>query len=89
MPCKCNSTFRDPECTISHVWPAGWAGQEMTMQERIKEAYAALDALLEGMGRLPINQITTRPPLHQAFIRGLKVIDEAVKEGRYVVPSDE
>ena len=57
------------------------------MQERIDEAYAALDALLEGLGRLPMNQVTTRPPLHKAYIRGLEVIDKAVKEGRYVVSS--
>jgi len=54
--------------------------------EREQEIYAALDALLEGIGRLPMNQITTRPPLHKAYIHGLEVIDKAVKEGRYVVP---
>lgn len=48
------------------------------------EVYNALDTLLEAIGRLPMNQITTRPPLHKAYIQGLEVIDRAVKEGRYV-----
>ncbi len=54
------------------------------MQEKIDEAYGALDALLDAVGKLPLNQITTRPPLHKAVIRGLDVIDRAVKESRYV-----
>ncbi len=49
-----------------------------------QEAHEALDALLGAVGKLPLNQITTRPPLHKAVIRGLDVIDKAVKEGRYV-----
>ncbi|KKM24186.1 hypothetical protein LCGC14_1607680 [marine sediment metagenome] len=57
------------------------------MQEKIDEAYAALDALLKGIGLLPMNNITTRPVLHKAVDRGMEVLDKAVKEGRYVSSS--
>lgn len=59
-----------------------------TAQE-INDIYQALDELLTGVGLLPLNQITTRPVLHKAVVRGHEVIDQAVKEGRYVVPSSE
>ena len=49
-----------------------------------QEVYEALDALLEGVGLLPLNNVTTRPRLHEAVIRGTALIDKAVKEGRYV-----
>ncbi len=49
----------------------------------LREAYSALDELLKGVGLLPVNNITTRPVLHKSVIRGLTVIDRAVKEGRY------
>ena len=52
----------------------------------LKESYAALDELLKGVGLLPLNQVTTRPVLHKAVERAMEVIDEAVREGRYVVP---
>ena len=49
------------------------------------ETYKALDELLEAIGRLPLNQVTTRPPLQKAYVQGCEIIDRAVKEGRYVV----
>jgi len=53
----------------------------------IQELYTTLDELLKGVGLLPLGQITSRPVLHKAVDRGMEVIDLAVKEGRYVVPS--
>ncbi|KKK91845.1 hypothetical protein LCGC14_2416180 [marine sediment metagenome] len=57
--------------------------------ELAKELYETLDELLKGIGLLPMNNITTRPVLHKAVDRGMEVLDRAVKEGRYVVPSGE
>lgn len=48
------------------------------------EAYETLDKLLEAVGQLSLNFIQDRPPLYHAQMQGLKVIDAAVKEGRYV-----
>ena len=50
----------------------------------IQETYMALDNLLKGVGLLPLNQVTSRPVLHKAVEHGMKVLDEAVKENRYV-----
>lgn len=47
--------------------------------------YKALDDLLKAVGNLPMNFITSRPPLHKAVEQGVIVIDQAVKAGRYVV----
>ena len=54
-----------------------------------QEVYAALDELLKGVGLLPLNQVTSRPVLHKAVEHGMKVLDEAVKENRYVLSSGE
>lgn len=44
----------------------------------------ALDQLLKAVGQLPLNFLQDHPNLYQATMRGLQVIDKAVKEGRYV-----
>ena len=94
MTCKCTTAERDPDCTIDHTLSEveaqlafGSVGVlspvdigSMTPEE---VALGALDALLDAVGKLPLNQITTRPPLHKAVMRGLTVVDLAVKEGRY------
>ncbi len=54
-----------------------------------QQTYEALDELLKAVGNLSLNYITARPPLHKAVEQGHEVIDEAVREGRYVVPSGE
>ena len=49
-----------------------------------QEPYAALDNLIDHIGNdLPPDVVNSRPALKSAVIRGLKVIDRAVKEGRY------
>ena len=53
------------------------------MQDR--EPFIALDNLLKAIGNLSMNYITARPPLHKAIEQGHEVIDEAVREGRYVI----
>ncbi len=45
----------------------------------------ALDKLLKAVGQLPLNFLQDHPNLYQATMRGLQVIDKAVKENRYVV----
>ena len=45
-----------------------------------------MDDLLKAVGNLPMNFITDRPPLHRAVEQGHMVIDDAVREGHYVVP---
>ncbi len=47
------------------------------------DAYKALDELLAAVGNLPFKFIRSHPPLDRAVEQGHKVIDEAVKEGRY------
>ncbi len=49
----------------------------------IDEAYKALDKLLEAVGQLSLSFVQNHPNLYQASMQGLKVIDAAVKEGRY------
>jgi len=51
-----------------------------------REPFIALDNLLKAVGNLPLNFIMDRPPLQRAVNQGHEVIDEAVREGRYVVP---
>ena len=46
--------------------------------------YEALDKLLRAVGNLSMNYITDRPPLHKAVNDGHKVMDDGVREGRYV-----
>ncbi|KKM94896.1 hypothetical protein LCGC14_1193680 [marine sediment metagenome] len=53
------------------------------------EELKALDELLQAVGKLALSYIMDRPPLMKAVNRGHEVIDEAVREGRYVVPSGE
>jgi len=49
-----------------------------------QEPYAALDNLIDHIGNdITPGIIERRPALKAAVIRGLKVIDRAVKEGRY------
>lgn len=57
------------------------------MQDR--DPFIALDNLLKAVGNLPLSFIMDRPPLMRAVNQGHEVIDEAVREGRYVVPSGE
>lgn len=57
--------------------------------ELAKELYETIDNLLKAVGNLPLNYIMDRPPLMSATNRGHEVIDRAVREGRYVVPSSE
>ncbi len=52
-----------------------------------KELYETIDELLKGIGLLPLGQVTSRPALHKAVDQGMEVLDRAVKEGRYAVPS--
>ncbi len=59
-----------------------------TAQE-INDIYKALDELLQAVSKLALGYIMDRPPLMKAVNRGHEVIDEAVREGRYVVPSGE
>lgn len=54
-----------------------------------QKAYEALDKLLKAVGKLALSYIMDRPPLMQAVNQGHECIDEAVREGRYVVPSGE
>jgi len=53
------------------------------------EAFETLDGLLKAVGQLPLNFLQDHPNLYQATMQGHKVIDRAVLEGRYVVPSEE
>jgi hypothetical protein len=53
-------------------------------QDVENKSYEALDNLLKAVGNLPLNYIMDRPPLMSATNRGHEVIDEAVREGRYV-----
>lgn len=57
------------------------------MQDR--EPFIALDSLLKAVGNLPLSYVMARPPLYKAVEQGHEVIDQAVREGRYVVPSGE
>ena len=50
------------------------------------DPYKALDDLLKAIGKLSLSYIMDRPPLMKAVNRGHEIIDEAVREGRYVVP---
>ncbi|KKL46234.1 hypothetical protein LCGC14_2347600 [marine sediment metagenome] len=56
----------------------------MSEQDVENQAYEALDGLLKAIGNLPMNFIMDRPPLMRAVNQGHEVIDEAVREGRYV-----
>ncbi len=64
----------------------GWEGDDRMTQDlgTIHEAYKALDDLLKAVSNLPMKFIVDHPPLHKAFDQGTLVIDQAVKEGRYV-----
>ncbi len=88
MPCRCNTDKRDPDCTIEHTLSESLAATAFPNLDRDARAlpgvYTALDALLKGVGLLPLNQITTRPVLHKAVDSATEVLDRAVKEGRYV-----
>jgi len=48
------------------------------------DPYKALDDLLKAVGQLSLSYIMDRPPLMRAVNQGHEVIDEAVREGRYV-----
>ncbi len=50
----------------------------------VQELYTTLDELLKGVGLLPLGQVTSRPVLHKAVDRAMEVLDQAVKENRYV-----
>lgn len=52
----------------------------------IQKVYEALDKLAGAVAQLPVKDIQHRPSLYQAQMQALKVIDEGVKEGNYVVP---
>ncbi len=56
-------------------------------QDVENKSYEALDKLLKAVGGLALSYIMDRPPLMRAVNQGHEVIDEAVREGRYVVPS--
>ncbi len=64
-------------------------GDDKVSQDVENKAYEALDRLLKAVGNLPMNFIMDRPPLAKAVKQGHEVIDQAVREGRYVVPSSE
>jgi hypothetical protein len=63
------------------------AEKEIEMSEETQTAYKALDELLKAVSNLSVSYIGARPPLWQAYNKGVEVLDQAVKEKRYVLPS--
>ena len=50
-----------------------------------QEPYRALDELIDSItDSIPHTDIEAKPDLKKALIRALKVIDHAVREGRYM-----
>ena len=59
------------------------AEKEIEMSDQT--TYKALDELLKAVGNgLSVSYIAARPPLYRAYNEGAKVLDQAVKEGKYV-----
>lgn len=90
--CRCNSSYQDPDCHIDHTLNQALLREAFpaaSPPDQHQKAYKALDELIKAVGQLPTHEVLTRPPLYRAVNDGLKELDRAVKEHRYVVPSRE